>query len=595
MSSERQGGLLKCQISSLSDLARVLDHVSVDQFFEAHAALGPAFAAAQEASDHELQIAIRAEGAVLELFTHANNLRMTVADRNALFTKDELDYLERRRRESQGVNARARYGHALAWATKRFDIGQETAQAYVDAVNAAIAFADPIERERALRHLAPLAMELGKRYRKLPEAVTALMHAAQSARAVLRLQILRLLVPEPKIEREQLEELRAPLLVTIAELAGTSLLDSMVEAARLGARLDAKLGNADPSEWNRALLEGLKRTIAAGEHPLLREQAAQQAALVLQALGAEDERAEMIALQRELAVNGLPTFSHSEPIDSDGTFAEAVRDSLETRLPDFGEIGVLAYLGLTMQFMPRMQHARDALAMQQAQGIGVFRQFATTMVRARDNRVIGHGDPGDENEARALVEQFGYGCIYAWYAMDVAARHIIANGIVRREHFEILLAQTWIGEEEPNVQNDLAPMLLAPIAIYIDVVAGLQSREVLIPAIDSLTMRFEAVLRKLARLLGVSDTKQLTDRSGRLTTEVLGVNAILSQPRIQTALGEDLHALARRTLLGEDEGLRHSVGHAVTHLTDYGILTAHSLVFLLLRLAMLQVDAPANE
>jgi len=49
-------------------------------------------------------------------------------------------------------------------------------------------------------------------------------------------------------------------------------------------------------------------------------------------------------------------------------------------------------------------------------------------------------------------------------------------------------------------------------------------------------------------VLGVSDTKQLTDKSGRLTTEALGVNAILSQPRIRAALGEDLHALARRTL-----------------------------------------------
>jgi len=459
-------------ISSLADLAKAIDELSVDQVFRAHAVLGPAYEAAVEASNQDLQTAIRAEGAVLELFAHANNLRVAIAERKSAFTNGEIEYLESRRLGASRASARARYGRALAWATKRFDKGQEAAHAYVDAVEEAVAFADPVERERALCHLVPIALEVGKRYSKLPETVTALMHAMQSARAVLRLQILRLLVPEAKLEREQREQLREPLLVTIAELARTSLLDDMVDAARLGERLDAKLGNADASVWRHALLEGLKQTIAAGEHPLLREKAAQQAALVLQTLGAEEERAQMIALQRDLAIAAQPTFSHSEPIDADGTFAKALRASLEARLPEFGEIGVLAYLGLSMRFMPQMQHAREALATQHAEGIGVFRQLATTMVRARDSRVIGHAEPGDENETRALAEQFGYGCIYAWYAMDVAARHVIANGIVRREHFGMLLEQTWIGEEEANVPNDLVPLLLAPLATYIDVLTA---------------------------------------------------------------------------------------------------------------------------
>jgi len=103
-------------------------------------------------------------------------------------------------------------------------------------------------------------------------------------------------------------------------------------------------------------------------------------------------------------------------------------------------------------------------------------------------------------------------------------------------------------------------------------------------------MRFEAVLRKLARIVGAADTKELKDESGRLVTEVLGINAVLGQPRVQETLGEDLLGLVRRTLLGQDEGLRHSVGHAVKHLSDYSAFTAHSLVFLLLRLAMVQIE-----
>ena len=566
-------------ISSIAELGGVVDRLGADQILEVHVQLGHAYEAATKAADSNLQTAIRAEGLVLELFAQPNNLKAAIAERRSSFTKDELAYLKRRRLETQSTSMRARYGHALAWATKRFDIGEQAAQAYVDAVEEAVTFSDPIERERALRRLAPLAMEVGKRYRKLPATVAALLHAIPAAKAVLRLEILSLLVPESRLDNEQRKPLREPLFLTIAELAGTSLLEKMLEAARLGIRLDAKLGNEDPSEWHRALLEGLKRTIASGEHPLLRERAAQQAALVM---------------QRALALNALPEFSHSEPIDAEGTFAEAIRTSLDSRLPEFGEIGLLAYLGLSMQFMPQLQHAREALEKQRAKGIGVFRQLATIEVRARDSRVIGHGDPGEENEARALMEQFGYGCIYAWYAMDVAARHVIANGIVRREHFAMLLEQSWIGAEEENIQNDLAPLLLAPLATYVDVVTGLQTQDALIPTIDSLTMRFEAVLRKLARLVGVSDTKELPDQSGRLVTEVLGVSAVLRHARIRKLLGEYLHALARQTLLGQDEGLRHSVGHAITHLADYGVFTAHSLVFLLLRLAMVQVELGAQ-
>jgi hypothetical protein len=110
-------------------------------------------------------------------------------------------------------------------------------------------------------------------------------------------------------------------------------------------------------------------------------------------------------------------------------------------------------------------------------------------------------------------------------------------------------------------------------------------------------MRLEAVLRKFARLRHVGDTREITDQQGRLVTEVLGINQVLSQPRVRAALGEDIEALIRQTLVGEDEGLRNRVGHAITGLADYGIFTAHSLVFLLLRLAMVGIgtDDESND
>jgi len=95
----------------------------------------------------------------------------------------------------------------------------------------------------------------------------------------------------------------------------------------------------------------------------------------------------------------------------------------------------------------------------------------------------------------------------------------------------------------------------------------------------------------LARFLGVADVTQRTDRQGRVTTEVRGLT-ILDDDRLKAFIGEDLHALAKRTLVGFDEGLRDSIGHAITHVSDYEIFTAHSLFFLLLRFAVLQLPEP---
>lgn len=438
-----------------------------------------------------------------------------------------------------------------------------------------------------MRSLAPIAVNVAKRYRMGPEVFPDLLEAVENSAPVLALTIISLLVLET-LERDDRLRLREPLFRIISALGGTSLLDRMTDAARLGIRLDAKLGRTDASPWNDALLEGLKKTISGGEHTLLREEAAQQAAFILQKLGLVEERAAMIPTQRELAQLNRPTWSHSESIDEDGTVADFVRTDLDRYLAQSGEMGVLTYLGLSASIMPKMENARNSLQQQFADGIGVFRQIFKTTVRSRDDRVIGHASVGGENMDRALTEQFGYGCIYAWYAMDVAAHYLISNGTVRHEHFDMLLKQTWINIEETGRSNDLVFLLSVPLEGYIDVVTGERKASSLILTIDSLTMRLEAVLRKLARLHMVADTKETQDQRGRLVTEVLGLSQVLKQPQVAAVLGEDLVALVRRTLVGEDEGLRDRIGHAITDRSDYDIFTGHKLVFLLLRLAMVE-------
>lgn len=576
-----------------ADLAAYLD-ANVDSGVTVlQTAFSRAFSWSESHADAVLRATVQVEGTAVDLFWHAHSLLAGIAERNTAFDQADLDYLERREQSTSSPRLRALYAHAIAWTTRRFDKGQIAVQYYIDAARHYIAMrsVDETAAERMLRNLAPHIAHISKQYRKLGDGQSVLVDIAQVSRAVLRLRVLELLIPESTLSVDQYKIVRSLLFATIDVLGGTSLLDQLLLASRLGIRLDSKYKRGEQSEWYEALLPALAKTATSGEHVVLREHAAQEAALVLQLLGREEERARMLALQRAIADSAPPSQVFGSPLDEDGSFARAVRDRVDEVLNENGEVGALAWIGLSAMITPRMQHARDAIEQQTAQGIGVFRQIVSTIARSRDNRVVGHSSPGPENQERALWEQFSWGCLYAWYSMDVFTRHVIANGSIRFEHMDALLRQSWIGYAEPNRPNELVDLLLAPIRSYFGVLTKQADADALIPAIDSLTLRLEAVLRKLARALGVADVSQRSDRQGRITSEVRGLS-ILDDDRLRKWIGEDLHALAKHTLVGFDEGLRDSVGHAITQLSDYGIYTAHSLVFLLLRIAVLQVPDP---
>jgi hypothetical protein len=579
------------------ELTGRLDSIAAREYFEFQHVVAEAYTYARTTKDATFEKVARAEGIAFELFWSPNDIGASIGDPASVLDEKDQAYLEQRRLETSNLRLRAMYAHIVAWSSKRHDAGIRAAEIYANAIDHYLAVydQDPAASEAVLRNIAPLALTTAKRYRRSGLGIESLIRAAQKAKAVLRLQVLKLLVPE-KLEGHQRITLRPLFFSTINDLAGTSLLNEMIEAGRLGVRFDAKAGQNDSTSWNEALLAGLRKTVESGEQPILRERAAQQAALILQRLGAEEERAEMLRIQRTLADETRQSMrAHGEPVDADGSFARYVRASLDNMLSEYGELGVLTYLGVSPNLTPRVAHARQALAQQRAQGIGVIRQIVTTQVRASDNRIIGHASPGEENEERALWQQFGFECVFTWYAMDVAAQSHIATGTIASEHFESLLRQSWLVEPEATVPyNDLVELLMPPVRLYVDVITGDQPRDTLVGIIDSLTLRFEAILRKYARLNGIPDTIEVPDEKGRLATELRGLN-ILDDPAFSAVLGEDLCALIKQTLTGGAEGMRDSVGHAALHIEDYTLFAAHSLVKLLLRLASLQFRASDDE
>jgi len=418
------------------------------------------------------------------------------------------------------------------------------------------------------------------------------MASIRTTNPYLRKTILQLIIDDREMMPGDLALLRDDVLRTIRELRGAMELADIHAMAELGIRLDARLGRTDRTPWQHALADVYREVINSAAHPLMKEQAAQRAALIFQELGDAAGRAEMIRLQREYAGKGLEYHSFSQPIDESGELAESVRNALDEAFEKGGALRVLGCLGWSSDIMPKLRHARNSLDEMAEKGIGVFSQLATTIARAADKRVVAHGDPGKENHERSLWDQFGYGWVLTTYIMAVAAQAMISNGSVTVEHIVAFLRQTWIGAEENTQPNDLVALLAAPLRTYVGLMTNTQHDDAMVVTIDSLTLRFEAVLRKLARRLGEPDWTQRKDERGRPYTQVVGLE-LLDNARIIAYLGEDLHAFATYTLARNDEGLRDKVAHAATHVSDYTMENAHALVFLLLRFATHQEDRPA--
>jgi hypothetical protein len=116
--------------------------------------------------------------------------------------------------------------------------------------------------------------------------------------------------------------------------------------------------------------------------------------------------------------------------------------------------------------------------------------------------------------------------------------------------------------------------------------------ESLVLILDSLVLKFEAILRKLARLLGVPHLKATTGQHP--LTEVAGLE-LLDSERIVEICGDDLIAYAKYTLDREPEGLRDRIGHAILHRAEYKLADLQAVVQLVLRFAALQLPKTDKE
>lgn len=162
------------------------------------------------------------------------------------------------------------------------------------------------------------------------------------------------------------------------------------------------------------------------------------------------------------------------------------------------------------------------------------------------------------------------------YAMIVAAEEYVPSGRIGTDDFRAFLRGTWFAAPDPDRRaNNLVALLAGPLRCYCAMYRGELDRDAIVPAIDSLVLRFEAALRKLARRL-------------ELPHESAALGALFDDRRMAATLGADLHRFAEHTLFAHGNGLRDKIVRAAARTGDYSVMNLNALVLLLLRLAATQ-------
>ena len=117
-----------------------------------------------------------------------------------------------------------------------------------------------------------------------------------------------------------------------------------------------------------------------------------------------------------------------------------------------------------------------------------------------------------------------------------------------------------------------------------------EDKDAIILALDSLTTKFEGLIRDLCQIQGTLTTYDRKDLKGNTVTYQKDVSILLREKAIEALLlPQDL--LFLKYLLVEQSGLclRHSIAHALMHFRDYEIGRAHLVIVGLLRLSKFQL------
>jgi len=569
-----------CTPEGSPDLAKLMDDAGILDHFDIERTLHALQTAATAEENVGLASAVRCEANVYSIFRDEGTFKRHADGIASYLYATDLPYLRERAAATPNPLARARYLHATVSLTKRQDDGRAAVDAMIAALRTARSVTDPAFQAEAFHELIglyPLAFALGSRYRYtdpiLDEAIEFL-DGPDSPYINAKTRLFILIVRKVRFSDTYARRLRSASLRLPAEAYGDGAVSTVAAAAR---SLADRLGEPHTA-WLEAEAAGHEAKLRYNQHPMLVQMVAQRLVRIYQLLG--DETRALSAIERGRSAGAAIEYTTVTVEIDDAEESERIyRDNAKKIYAKLGPLGSLAWLA-TNKIFPKVDAVRTSMTAMEAKGIVSFRKIATTYVSA-DERVLAEDPP-----SHAFDEQYDIAWTLAVNANALFLDEFLAAGLTLNDVNEFLCG-SWFASEigDGLAGNDLLALLIPPLRLLFAVFE--RDDELRIPALDSLVMRVETMLRKLAQLLRIPHVRA-TDRGRRPLLEYADLK-LLEHARMQAVAGNDLVAFAKHTLLRAPEGLRPRIAHGLLKRADYRMIDLYAMLLLYLRFAVVSI------
>lgn len=523
-------------------------------------------------------------------------------------------YFARRQSETNNPALKARYSHLMWQGPKKT---QQYAQAAVEAYLLLIPVYERKDLENPDDHFGHNVVDAARNALLL--SIGSRLDASRSTAEVYRLikefpieshswyslryDLLNLMLGYRKhLDSSELRSIPILCDETAQTLATKGNLHRAITMWELGQTADLKLQTVT-CDWSRKIAEGYETLMLRREKDPMSAGHFCEQALVYYRKAKDDQKVRELEKKREQFAKTIQLQSVDTQIDLTEHIKWCRQISAEIAEKPVDQI--ITTLAVDQGLLPDIDDVKR-LAKESLQNHPVMGRVPETRLDDR-RHVAQHVAAPDEKERAEILELFGFflrmdklhlvnGVIFAAFNAGKLTKQSVTkflrehSWLGRRLRLEIAAGDireyTWMDLLEPGLEA-----YFEALRAYTE---GKEPPHALVLAIDSLTVKFEGLLRDLCRFQGVTttfDKPESRDKPDRIVTHEKYITQLLREPMLKNLLSSaDL--LFLKYLLVEHIGvnLRHKVAHCLLSFEDYDLGKAH-LVFLgILRLSKFNVQ-----
>lgn len=539
------------------------------------------------------------------------------------FPEEEFNYFAQRLEKVQNPRLRARYAHIL-WCggpNKR----QQHAEAAIEAYLQQIIRFESLDRPtpdnggltgphygQGLLECIQCAFGLAVNARTqvgkvVPEVLRLLreFNPDSSSWYAVNYDLLKLVLENrAHFKGDDLETVPAHCLSTADQLESKDNLHGAIEINKLGVRADELL-RQKTADWNRRIAANYETQMQRRErNPIVAGTWCQKAIKYYQAAG---DKVKVTELGEKLEQFGGRMEFTEVTGDIDLTdhiqWCEKVAKEIAGQTTDH----ILATLIVDPNLLPThddMEH----LARESAQA-SPLTSLAPEQVMDDRMHVVQHFETAEEKQYSELLKTFSfYMKIDNIHLIHAVISEAVRTGILNPTLVEeALRSKSWIGAtlcrpvgKEKVYEWCWLDQLMPAIRDYFSRIEvlnrGEKTHDPPVMAVDSLTVKFEGILRDFAQLNGILTACNRTDAVGRPITHERDISWLLHGQRIKSILSAD-DLLFLKYILVEHSclTLRHRVAHGLMNIEDYELGKLHLLFVALMRLAKYPINPTTND